>query len=72
MAINDFDEKGRIRKKANEKFCTVTFEVLKEYITLKSPKKFKSTLNTSKRNSCSITVFSGRVMLFLIFYYYNH
>ncbi len=43
MAINDFDEKGEFETKANEKVCTVTFEVLKEYITLKSPKKFKST-----------------------------
>ena len=43
MAINDFDEKGEYETKANEKVCTVTFEVLKEYITQKSPKKFKST-----------------------------
>jgi DNA repair protein RecO (recombination protein O) len=43
MSINDFDEKGEYEKKANEKVCTVTFEVLKEYITMKSPKKFKST-----------------------------
>jgi DNA repair protein RecO (recombination protein O) len=43
MAINDFDQKGEYETKANEKVCTVTFEVLKEYITMKSPKKFKST-----------------------------
>lgn len=43
MSINDFDEKGDYEVKANEKVCTVTFEVLKEYIALKSPKKFKST-----------------------------
>ena len=43
MAINDFDTKGEYELKANEKVCTVTFEVLKEYIILKSPKKFKST-----------------------------
>ena len=41
--INDFEEKGEYELKANEKVCTVTFEVLKEYIALKSPKKFKST-----------------------------
>jgi DNA repair protein RecO (recombination protein O) len=43
MSINDFDQKGEYETKANEKVCTVTFEVLKEYIMLKSPKKFKST-----------------------------
>lgn len=43
MSINDFEEKGEYELKANEKVCTVTFEVLKEYIVLKSPKKFKST-----------------------------
>lgn len=43
MAINDFDEKGEFETKATEKVCTVTFEVLKEYISMKSPKKFKST-----------------------------
>ena len=43
MATNDFDEKGEYERKATEKVCTVTFEALKEYIILKSPKKFKST-----------------------------
>lgn len=43
MAINDFDEIGEYETKANEKVCTVSFQVLKEYIELKSPKKFKST-----------------------------
>lgn len=43
MAINDFDEKGEYELKANEKVCMVTFDALKEYIALKSPKKFKST-----------------------------
>lgn len=43
MAINDFDEKGEFETKANEKVCQVCFEALKEYIALKSPKKFKST-----------------------------
>ena len=36
-------EKGEYETKATEKVCTVTFEALKEYIILKSPKKFKST-----------------------------
>ena len=43
MACNDFDVKGEFEQKANEKVCDVTFELLKEYIMLKSPKKFKST-----------------------------
>ena len=43
MAINDFNQTSEYEQKANEKVCTVTFEVLKEYITMKSPKKFKST-----------------------------
>lgn len=43
MSVNDFDEKGEYETKANEKVCTVTFETLKEYIIMKSPKKFKST-----------------------------
>ncbi len=43
MAINDFDEIGEYETKANEKVCTVSFQVLKEYIELKSPRKFKST-----------------------------
>ena len=43
MTINDFDYFGEFEQKANEKVCTVTFELLKEYISQKSPKKFKST-----------------------------
>ncbi len=43
MAINDFTDRGEFEEKANEKVCTVTFEVLKEYIIMKSPKKFHST-----------------------------
>jgi len=43
MAINDFEEIGEYEQKATEKVCTVTFELLKEYISMKSPKKFKST-----------------------------
>lgn len=43
MAINDFDYKGDYETKATEKVCEVSFQVLKEYIELKSPKKFKST-----------------------------
>lgn len=42
MAVNDFDEKTEYELKANEKVCNVTFEVLKEYISLKCPKKIKS------------------------------
>jgi len=43
MVINDFDKKGEYETKANEKVCDVMFSALKEYITMKSPKKFKST-----------------------------
>ena len=43
MAVNDFDYIGEFEQKANEKVCTVTFELLKNYIEMKSPKKFKST-----------------------------
>ena len=43
MAVNSFNECGEYEQKANEKVCTVSFEVLKEYIMLKSPKKFNST-----------------------------
>ncbi len=42
MVLNDFDYKGEFETKANEKVCEVSFNVLKEYIELKSPKKFKS------------------------------
>ena len=43
MSLNDFDYIGEYESKANEQVCVVTFKVLKEYIELKSPKKFKST-----------------------------
>ena len=43
MLVNDFDYKGEFEQKANEKVCVVTFELLKDYISQKSPKKFKST-----------------------------
>ena len=43
MAVNDFDYKGDYELKATEKVCQVTFETLKSYIEMKSPKKFKST-----------------------------
>ena len=43
MSINDFDYRGEYETKATEKVCTVTFDTLKEYINLKSPKKIKST-----------------------------
>lgn len=42
MAQNDFDENGEFEQRANEKVCEVTFEVLKEYIEKKSPKRIKS------------------------------
>lgn len=42
MAQNDFDHVGEFECKANEKVCEVTFEVLKEYIEKKSPKRIKS------------------------------
>lgn len=42
MAENDFDYKGEYELKANERVCEVTFEALKSYIEMKSPKKFKS------------------------------
>ena len=43
MALNDFDFKGDYELRANEKVCEVTFEALKSYIEMKSPKKFKTT-----------------------------
>jgi DNA repair protein RecO (recombination protein O) len=43
MFLNDFDTKGEYEQKATEKVCEVTFLALKEYIEMKSPKKFKST-----------------------------
>ena len=42
MAENDFETKGEYEQKATEKVCKVCFEVLKEYIESKSPKRFKS------------------------------
>lgn len=42
MAQNDFDQIGEFEQKANEKVCEVTFEVLKDYIEKKSPKRIKS------------------------------
>lgn len=42
MLLNSFDEKGYYEEKANEKVCTVVFNLLKEYIEKKCPKKFKS------------------------------
>jgi DNA repair protein RecO (recombination protein O) len=43
MLVNDFDVVTDYEVKANEKVCEVSFNVLKEYIELKSPKKFQST-----------------------------
>lgn len=42
MSKNNFEESGDFELKANEKVCNVTFEVLKNYIENKSPKKIKS------------------------------
>lgn len=43
MVVNDFDYFGEFEQKANEKVCMVTFDLLKDYISKKSPKRFKST-----------------------------
>ena len=40
---NDFDYVSEYDQKANEKVCTVCFELLKEYINIHSSKKFNST-----------------------------
>ena len=42
MGINDFNQKGYYEEKADEKVCEVTFNLLKDYIEKKCPKKFKS------------------------------
>jgi len=42
MLVNDFETSGEYEKKANEKVCDITFNLLKDYIELKSPKKIKS------------------------------
>jgi len=39
----DFDFKSEYDEKANEKVCTVCFELLKDYINVHSAKKFKTT-----------------------------
>ena len=51
MSVNDFAFCGEFEKKANEKVCEVTFEVLKDYIEKKSPKKIKSTEVLSEMSS---------------------
>ena len=43
MSINNFETIGIYEQKATEKVCQVIFEVLKNYITQKSIKKFNST-----------------------------
>lgn len=40
---SDFESRTEYDEKANEKVCTVCFELLKEYINIRSAKKFKST-----------------------------
>ena len=42
MSNNDFGANGYYEQNANEKVCTVTYEVLKQYIEQKCPQKFKS------------------------------
>lgn len=42
MVQNDFDYIGEYETKATERVCSITFELLKDYIALKSPKQFKS------------------------------
>ena len=42
MALNSFNEKGYYELKANEKVCSVVFELLRTYVERKCPKKFKS------------------------------
>lgn len=39
----DFDYKSEYEEKVTEKVCMVCFELLKEYIDIHSPKKFKTT-----------------------------
>ena len=39
----DFDYKSEFEEKANEKVCTVCFDLLKKYIDSHSPKKFNTT-----------------------------
>ena len=42
MKVNGFDYFGDYESKANEKVCEVSFNLLKEFIEMKSPKKIKS------------------------------
>lgn len=42
MSEADFSDEGYYEKHANEKVCIVCFDALKEYITLKSPKRIKT------------------------------
>ena len=39
----DVDYKSEFEEKANEKVCTVCFDLLKKYIDSHSPKKFNTT-----------------------------
>ena len=43
MLNNAFEENSYYEQNATEKVCLVSFEALKEYIELKSPKQFKTT-----------------------------
>ena len=42
MTLNDFDTVGEYEQKANKQVCLVTYNVLKDYIEKKSPKKMKT------------------------------
>ena len=52
MSFNDFGQKGEFEQKANEKVCMVTFNVLKEFIEKKCPKKIKSASVLSELAGC--------------------
>ncbi len=42
LSTLSFDEKSEYEEKANEKVCTVCFDLLKDYIAIHSSKKFKT------------------------------
>lgn len=42
MSLNDFDQVGNFELNANERVCEVTFNVLKDYIEKKCPRKLKT------------------------------
>ena len=52
MVRNDFDYFGEFERNANEKVCEVSFNLLKDYIEMKSPKKIKSAEVLSGLSAC--------------------